>query len=631
MNKLFAPFLPPWAETGLQPAFYDLESGTVLQQTARMYDKVNQLIRLFNELSEETKTTVEEYIAKFVELKDFVDTYFENLDVQEEINNKLDDMAEDGTLQEIITTYIQSNVAWTFDDISEMQSATNLIDGSYAHTYGFHSNGDGGEAFYNIRTKGVSETADNIKTFEVGDELIAELVVDDIVDVKKCGVKGDNSTDETALIQSIIDTFPNKTIFFPKGIYILSSHIDTPANNNKAVCLKLDDYAVIKASDTYSDADTMIVMGGKDYDDYHYYDNFNSFGIEGGTIDCNTITGGVTAKNCTRPYIKNMTIRRVGTNGILLTAGANNGSLDANVQDCNVICSNNTTAFAVNINSSDNTIQNVHTFSGKYGFYFEMAGGNHVVDTHALAVGRDYTSLSDAQDMCAYYFKSGGGNYNYFDRPYSDGYATAFYFDGNHTNYIRDAYVYYWNEEGDTNQHTAVQFSSTMSGRIDGIHCRFPSTGTNTVLKIANTTTVTGWMKELTIHNTANLNDPDDLGFDARFNTDTKSLANADIEKYEHEADTLTINYNGSTVQDHVVNLNFAFSGLTLATGSAVAIKLPVDFRPTSNTNVRAMLLNNPNSTKIIGYITASGALLVNPDSAINGSAVQIIGSYRNN
>ena len=105
MNKLFAPFLPPWAETGLQPAFYDLESGTVLQQTARMYDKVNQLIRLFNELSEETQTTVTEYINKFTELKDFVDNYFENLDVQEEINNKLDAMVEDGTLQALFAGY----------------------------------------------------------------------------------------------------------------------------------------------------------------------------------------------------------------------------------------------------------------------------------------------------------------------------------------------------------------------------------------------------------------------------------------------------------------------------------------------------------------------------------------------
>lgn len=114
MNKIFAPFLPPWAETGLQPAFYDVESGTVLQQTARMYNKVNQLTRLFNEFSEatseevnaferEVNETVAEYIEKFTELKDFVDDYFDNLDVQEEINNKIDDMIQSGQFQELIS------------------------------------------------------------------------------------------------------------------------------------------------------------------------------------------------------------------------------------------------------------------------------------------------------------------------------------------------------------------------------------------------------------------------------------------------------------------------------------------------------------------------------------------------
>lgn len=102
MENIFVEFLPPWIETGLQPAFYDKESGTVLQQTARMYARVNMLIRMFNKLSKNTKTTVEDYIDQFNELHDYVHDYFDNLDVQEEINNKLDAMAEDGTLEDII-------------------------------------------------------------------------------------------------------------------------------------------------------------------------------------------------------------------------------------------------------------------------------------------------------------------------------------------------------------------------------------------------------------------------------------------------------------------------------------------------------------------------------------------------
>ena len=119
MQNIFVEFLPPWIETGLQPAFYDKESGTVLQQVARMYAKVNWLIKVFNDFSKDTTNfvndfvastteTVNDYIARFVALKDFVDNYFDNLDVQEEIDNKLDEMVEDGTLQDIIEYYFKN-------------------------------------------------------------------------------------------------------------------------------------------------------------------------------------------------------------------------------------------------------------------------------------------------------------------------------------------------------------------------------------------------------------------------------------------------------------------------------------------------------------------------------------------
>lgn len=44
----------------------------------------------------------QEYIKLVDELKEYVEHYFDNLDVQEEVNNKLDAMAEDGTLGELI-------------------------------------------------------------------------------------------------------------------------------------------------------------------------------------------------------------------------------------------------------------------------------------------------------------------------------------------------------------------------------------------------------------------------------------------------------------------------------------------------------------------------------------------------
>ena len=103
MENIFVEFLPPWVETGIQPAFYDKESGSVLQQTARMYARVNMLIRMFNKLSKETRES-------FTELYNYVHDFFDNLDVQEEINNKLDKMVEDGTFDILLGEYIYDEI-----------------------------------------------------------------------------------------------------------------------------------------------------------------------------------------------------------------------------------------------------------------------------------------------------------------------------------------------------------------------------------------------------------------------------------------------------------------------------------------------------------------------------------------
>lgn len=225
--KNFINFLPPWVETNIQPAFYDKESGSVLQQTARMYAKVNQLVRHFNELSKETKETVDEYIAKFVELKDFVDTYFENLDVQEEINNKLDAMAEAGTLQEIVGEYLNATATWGFDTVADMKSSTNLIDGSFARTLGYHTLNDGGGALYKIRKVTNDDTVDEAFLLEIGDpedELVAELVFDDEVSLLQLGAKKFDGTKTD--IKTYIDKYIAKltdekrfTLRIPYGLY----------------------------------------------------------------------------------------------------------------------------------------------------------------------------------------------------------------------------------------------------------------------------------------------------------------------------------------------------------------------------------------------------------------------------
>ena len=76
-----------------------------------------QLVWLCNYLSKTVIPTinnnaeaVKEVQDLVLELQDYINNYFDNLDVTEEINNKLDKMAEDGTLTELIGDYVQPRI-----------------------------------------------------------------------------------------------------------------------------------------------------------------------------------------------------------------------------------------------------------------------------------------------------------------------------------------------------------------------------------------------------------------------------------------------------------------------------------------------------------------------------------------
>lgn len=92
--------------------------------------------------------------VKFDELKGYVDNYFDNLDVQEEINNKLDDMAESGDLATYIAQFVELGPLFTYDTLSDLVAADNLAAGCTARTLGKETLNDGFGAYYKIDTTG---------------------------------------------------------------------------------------------------------------------------------------------------------------------------------------------------------------------------------------------------------------------------------------------------------------------------------------------------------------------------------------------------------------------------------------------------------------------------------------------
>ena len=82
----------------------DFDAITYYQLLCKVIEYLNKVIDSQNLTGEQVETLTD----AFNTLKDFVDNYFENLDVQEEINNKLDEMVEDGTLELLINKRVVS-------------------------------------------------------------------------------------------------------------------------------------------------------------------------------------------------------------------------------------------------------------------------------------------------------------------------------------------------------------------------------------------------------------------------------------------------------------------------------------------------------------------------------------------
>ena len=91
--------------------------------------KVVEYLNIVITATNENSAQVEVLTNAFNNLKNYVEHYFENLDVQEEINKKLDQMAEDGTLGELIGRYIDPLIEEQNENIALFENnVTNTVE-----------------------------------------------------------------------------------------------------------------------------------------------------------------------------------------------------------------------------------------------------------------------------------------------------------------------------------------------------------------------------------------------------------------------------------------------------------------------------------------------------------------------
>lgn len=127
MKKYCLKHLPHWVLTDPQPAFYDCESATAIQQTAKIYAKIQELTTIYNDFVRD----VNRYITEFEEgiIKDFncfqncviktMNDYIETIDTKINLQdlNIANKFNEQDTKIDDAIQYMKNNIVATTTNI----------------------------------------------------------------------------------------------------------------------------------------------------------------------------------------------------------------------------------------------------------------------------------------------------------------------------------------------------------------------------------------------------------------------------------------------------------------------------------------------------------------------------------
>lgn len=174
----------------LQQKYIELKHNTEAE-IARFEDDTDAEIERFeNATDAEIERFETDLTEAFNTLKNFVDNYFENLDVQEEIDNKLDEMANNGSLYRLINDEI-------FGDINSqiLHQAQEINDLNNAQLQNVKKN-ESNSITMDMLSQGVREALTGGSTPVVGDDAVGtENIKDKAVTILKLETNLQNNFD----------------------------------------------------------------------------------------------------------------------------------------------------------------------------------------------------------------------------------------------------------------------------------------------------------------------------------------------------------------------------------------------------------------------------------------------------
>ena len=158
-----------------------------------------------------------------------------------------------------------------YNNVANMKADTKLKAGDMAITLGYYEVNDGGRAEYNI-IEDNTLVDDGGSIHDLNNGLKAKLIIDNFVNVKQMGAKGDGITDDTAKIQLALNICKN--VYIPTGTYMINVDNASGIRPNSYNNIKMDSDAKLKAIPTETGNYSILKIYG-----------ISHFSINGGQIE----------------------------------------------------------------------------------------------------------------------------------------------------------------------------------------------------------------------------------------------------------------------------------------------------------------------------------------------------------
>lgn len=459
-------FLPPFKRMcmsigTLPSSFY--ASMSYYESMVWLYEYLkNEVIPVVNNNSEVT----EELQTAFTQLEEYIRTYFDNLDIQHEVDVKLDEMALDGTLADMIAEYIKMQGQLVYDSVADMKVAENVQNGSFLKTYGYHEYNDGGGALYKARTVTTDDVIDEMTIISLHDNtLVAELIINNL-NVKQLGAYGDGTHNDTIPLQKALDL--TKDLYINNGTYLITSSLIfngikniTGAKNSKII--------------TETDLSAMLI-----FNDIQNNPISQNCSIKNLMFDGNDHANiGMITSNYVNLYIENLQIMNCKQIG-LKTKGENSRQ-QAELRINKSCIRNYNYAYAdsigILINSSDGTYTDLSVVDFEIAFKIESPG-NALNNLHPWI---HFTKLWEKSK--AYVLPSDGGDLVQINGGFIDTIRTGFVCDIGQIN-ATNISIYYANNM--YNDHSEEEATTPISTCISSYPIKLFDGTNSTQLRISN-------------------------------------------------------------------------------------------------------------------------------------------------